>query len=810
MKIGIKINLCLLIIILLFIPTSSAEKINITANSDTYVYQAYGTMNYGIEDDLILYNHSGSNYELYLNFSVPGGLKVSSARVYIYENFYTDADTFILKNVSAGWSETGLTWNNKPSDGTFSSSTPYGYAWITIDVTNLVRYWTNNQGNVFGVHVKGTTDFVESVFYSREWADASLRPFIYIETYTPPPPASCSATTGNFYVNMSCQVGIGTMTDGMNKSVNGIWYNNTAFFKNITLSAHAWSNGSFFAYNSSGNVLNNTPGTLNTRIPNNPVTISNISASYSIPAGSTLSIYTTSLDLDGDTPAFSTNATKGSINSGTGVFTFNSVLGDVGTYAWNITGNDGYGSTSTKNFTVTVIDYTPGIVTGLGGSTSNFWVNYSWSAGVNTDSFNVSYNGTWTNGSSATSINKSVGAHGFGNITIYGYNASMGILGPSVTASTRIPNNPVTISNISSTYTGVIGTPFSIYPTSGDADADTPTFATNANKGTFYANNGTFLWAPQAWDSGTYNWYINVNDGYGSTSTKNFTVTVNSTVPGQPLDIAATTGNFWVNTTWNVSINTDSFNISMNGTWMNGTTSTFMNSTNITPHAWHNMSVYGYNATSQVTGTAAVLNIQIPNNVPVIGITTISSGAIFQFETETITVNITDLDSDNQTVMIGLVYGGTGTEINYTAALIPNTTTYTYSIGIGGAGTYSVNVHTSDNYTNVSKSTGLSFVVNTIQTSNNGGSPPSGSSTPAATTTPIGNVTAAPTQLPTTLNMKDVSQSSAGQTVFNLFILGAAGMFILGTNKSSNQLKMYVSGGILMLIGTYGRGMWGF
>jgi hypothetical protein len=359
-----------------------------------------------------------------------------------------------------------------------------------------------------------------------------------------------------------------------------------------------------------------------------------------------------------------------------------------------------------------------------GTSCGNFFCNITWSKdsslGTNvTDGFNVTINqsnASYILATSATnySLNISLKPRDKFNVTIQSWNNTGMRSNTLAINNATIINNPVTISNISASYSIPAGATLSIYTTSLDLDGDTPAFSTNATKGSINSGTGVFTYNSVLGDVGAYAWNITGNDGYGSTSTKNFTVTVNSTVPGQPLDIAATTGNFWVNTTWNVSINTDSFNISMNGTWMNGTTSTFMNSTNITPHAWHNMSVYGYNATSQVTGTAAVLNIQIPNNVPVIGITTISSGAILQFQTETITTNITDLDNDNQTVMIGLVYGGTGTESNYTAALIPNTTTYTYSIAIGGAGTYAVNVYTSDNYTNVSKSTGLSFVVNTI------------------------------------------------------------------------------------------------
>jgi hypothetical protein len=170
--------------------------------------------------------------------------------------------------------------------------------------------------------------------------------------------------------------------------------------------------------------------------------------------------------------------------------------------------------------------------------------------------------------------------------------------------------------NITDTYTVSFGQQLAIYPTYSDVDSDTPTFAdSTGQKGLFYTINGTFLWTPAGGDVGTYNWYINVTDGYGSTSTKSFGVSVGSSaVPGQPINIGATTGNFWVNTTWNTSVNTNTFNISFNnGSWLNGSTANFIKHP-FSAHAWQNVSVAGYNTTSKNLGMSANLSTQIPNN----------------------------------------------------------------------------------------------------------------------------------------------------------------------------------------------------
>lgn len=61
----------------------------------------------------------------------------------------------------------------------------------------------------------------------------------------------------------------------------------------------------------------------------------------------------------------------------------------------------------------------------LQNSTGNFYVNYTWSpgSGVVTDGYNVTWNETWDN-TSNTYMNKSVGASGWANITVYAFNST--------------------------------------------------------------------------------------------------------------------------------------------------------------------------------------------------------------------------------------------------------------------------------------------------------------------------------------------------------------------------------------------------
>ena len=76
-----------------------------------------------------------------------------------------------------------------------------------------------------------------------------------------------------------------------------------------------------------------------------------------------------------------------------------------GTYVWYFNSTDNYGGVATETITITVtaalpMNYTPPSAVNLTSTQGNFWINHSWEAGAGnvTDSYNVSVNGSWTNG----------------------------------------------------------------------------------------------------------------------------------------------------------------------------------------------------------------------------------------------------------------------------------------------------------------------------------------------------------------------------------------------------------------------------
>ncbi|MCK5217237.1 MAG: metallophosphoesterase, partial [Methanosarcinales archaeon] len=118
----------------------------------------------------------------------------------------------------------------------------------------------------------------------------------------------------------------------------------------------------------------------------------------------------------------------------------------------------------------------------LRNTTGNFWVNYTWQAGAGnvTDSYNISINGTWTNSTTLTYSNDTVGPHGTSTIIVYSYNTSTGgtLSSGSLTDSVTIQNNPITITN---TNDAIVDEDMTVYVDYDftDADSDTLTFGCN-------------------------------------------------------------------------------------------------------------------------------------------------------------------------------------------------------------------------------------------------------------------------------------------------------------------------------------------
>jgi len=184
----------------------------------------------------------------------------------------------------------------------------------------------------------GTIDEVRisSVTRSADWINQSYEMVVNQSTWVswgsaeqqqncPPTPIITGNTTYNFGVNYTFTEGSGGLdTDSFNIS----WSNNTAsgwqngttdLYFNHTTQPHGYVSIDIWAYNSTEGKLSEASASDNVTVPNNAPVITNTS-DWQGDEGELVYLDFDYTDADGDTCTFSTNATKGSFNTTTGVF----------------------------------------------------------------------------------------------------------------------------------------------------------------------------------------------------------------------------------------------------------------------------------------------------------------------------------------------------------------------------------------------------------------------------------------------------------------------------------------------------------
>ncbi|VVB90126.1 Uncharacterised protein [uncultured archaeon] len=322
-------------------------------------------------------------------------------------------------------------------------------------------------------------------------------------------------------------------------------------------------------------------------------------------------------DADSDQITYSTDA-KGTLNSTTGVYSWQTSTGDAGTYVWYFNSSDNYGGIASETIKVTVNeplkitsytpttpvidhvgatrsfditfnqvadvnwyingfqvqtnpgvasasytntsakagtwnvtvsasntngsvsytwtwivnDYTPSPPTNIQNNTYNFGVNWNWTKGANSDFTEVSVDGVFKENRSDNIYNFTEGKpHGTHTIQLREYNSTQGIYSDWTNQTTIIPNNLPVQAHIGNrtVYKGQLLT-FSVNAT--DADSDTIRYGTNANRGSFDSNTGTYAWTPGDGDAGVYVWEFNSSDSYGGIARETITVEVKN-----PLDL---------------------------------------------------------------------------------------------------------------------------------------------------------------------------------------------------------------------------------------------------------------------------------
>ena len=186
--------------------TTNITSTNLTPVADTYVNGGASTTNYGTTTSMITKTSSTDRYA-YLKFDLSGvSGSITSAKLKLFTKSLSSASTrsvYALSNDS--WSETDITWNNKPSYGSELSNlniTSNG-AYVEWDITSYINSeYTGDKTASLCVNDPVSNNDTGIDFYSKE--NGSNTPVLTIITETPSEQSvSLSTTTGNDYVNLN-------------------------------------------------------------------------------------------------------------------------------------------------------------------------------------------------------------------------------------------------------------------------------------------------------------------------------------------------------------------------------------------------------------------------------------------------------------------------------------------------------------------------------------------------------------------------------------------------------------------------------
>ena len=174
----------------------------------------------------------------------------------------------------------------------------------------------------------------------------------------------------------------------------------------------------------------------------------------------------------------------------------------------------------------------PRSITSLQSTTGNFWINWTWTNPEDSDFgySEVYIDNVWTANVSNTYYNGSYTAHSIKTISIKTVDLNGNVNNTWMNQTTAIPNNPVLLTNISSSIATAEGQTVYIDADAIDADGDSLTYSASGLPAgaSFNTASGAFSWTPTFEQAGVYeNVHFDVTDG-NLTDWENITITVNN------------------------------------------------------------------------------------------------------------------------------------------------------------------------------------------------------------------------------------------------------------------------------------------
>ncbi len=209
--------------------------VTLTPSEDSYVHESNPSSNYGSATSVFVKNDPGTSRHAYVKFNLGGVSGVTSARLRVYGSA-SAATTLTASQTTDTWTESALTWANKPAVGSLVGSVPLTTAaqYYELDVTAYVSAQASGDGTVSFV-LQETVGKYTTLNSSESAANPPRLELTAgggtgADTQPPSTPTSLTATpASSSQINLSW----GPATD--NVGVTGYdLYRNGAFLKNVS------------------------------------------------------------------------------------------------------------------------------------------------------------------------------------------------------------------------------------------------------------------------------------------------------------------------------------------------------------------------------------------------------------------------------------------------------------------------------------------------------------------------------------------------------------------------------------------------
>ncbi len=121
----------------------------LSASEDSYVHESNASSNYGSSTSVYVKTEAGVNRHGYFKFNLSGVSGVTSARLRVYGSA-SSTTTLSAYQTTDGWSESTLTWTNRPAVGSLVGSVPINTTaqYNELDVTSYVSAQASGDGTV--------------------------------------------------------------------------------------------------------------------------------------------------------------------------------------------------------------------------------------------------------------------------------------------------------------------------------------------------------------------------------------------------------------------------------------------------------------------------------------------------------------------------------------------------------------------------------------------------------------------------------------------------------------------------------------